>query len=116
MLALTHLAHDLLSPALPVSMGAGVSEQVAGVLVTGVSAAGVITTGVSATGVTVAPALGSLELEAATSTLFCESQWDSAKCFFTSSANSLKLVFSFSYAGSRLHLLSEGCACFGECL
>ena len=36
--------------------------------------------------------------------------------FFTSSANSLKLVFSFSYAGSRLHLLSEGCACFGECL
>ena len=38
------------------------------------------------------------------------------KVLFTSSANSLKLVFSFSYAGSRLHLLSEGCACFGECL
>ena len=38
------------------------------------------------------------------------------KVHFTSSANSLKLVFSFSYAGSHLHLLSEGCACFGECL
>ena len=38
------------------------------------------------------------------------------KVLFTSSANSLKLVFSFSYAGSSLHLLSEGCACFGECL
>ena len=41
---------------------------------------------------------------------------DWCKVVFTSSANSLKLVFSFSYAGSRLHLLSEGCACLGECL
>ena len=38
------------------------------------------------------------------------------KVLFTSSANSLKLVFSFSYAGSCLHLLSEGRACFGESL
>ena len=38
------------------------------------------------------------------------------KQLFSNYANSLKLVFSSSYAGSRLHLLSEGCAWFGECL
>ena len=32
------------------------------------------------------------------------------KQLFSSFANSLILVFSSSYAGSRLHLLSEGCA------
>ena len=35
---------------------------------------------------------------------------------FFNYANCSLLVFSFSYAGSHLHLLSEGCACFGECL
>ena len=60
--ASTHSAHDWLSPTLPVSMGAGVSEQA---------------TGVSVTGVTVAPVLGSLELVARVSAFFCESQWDS---------------------------------------
>ena len=60
--ALTHLAHDWLSPALPVSMEAGVSEQVAGV---------------SATGVTVALVLGSLELVAGVSAFFCKSWQDS---------------------------------------
>ena len=65
--ALTHSAHDWLSPTLPVSMGAGVSERV-----TGVSAAGV-----SATGVTVAVVLGSLEPVTGVSALFCESWWDS---------------------------------------
>ena len=42
--------------------------------------------------------------------------YQKCKVLSTSFANSLKLVFSFSYAGSRLHLLSEGCACVGECL
>ena len=60
--ALTHLAHDWLSPTPPVSMGAGVLERVAGV---------------SVTGVTVALALGSLELVAGVSTFFCMSRWDS---------------------------------------
>ena len=65
--ASTHSAHDWLSPTLPVSMGAGVLEQVAGVS----------TTGVSTTGVTVALALGSLELAARVSAFFCKSQQDS---------------------------------------
>ena len=65
--ASTHSAHDWLSPTLPVSMGAGVSEQATGVSVTGDSV----------TGVTVALVLGSLELVAGVSTFFCESWRDS---------------------------------------
>ena len=38
-----------------------------------------------------------------TSARFC-------KVLFTNYAKCLKLVFSSSYAGSRLHLLSKGCA------
>ena len=62
-----HSAHDWLSPTLPVSMGAGVSEWVAGVSATGVSM----------TGATVAPMLGSLELVGGISAFFCDSRWDS---------------------------------------
>ena len=62
-------AHDWLSPAWPVYMGAGVTEGAAGVYAAGVSAPGVSVTGASATEVsateaTVAPTLGLLELVA----------------------------------------------------
>ena len=75
--ASTHLAHDWLSPTLPVSMGAGVSQRVAGVSATGVWVTGVSATGVSMTGATVAPVLGSLELVAGVSAFFCDSWQDS---------------------------------------
>ena len=75
--ASTHLAHDWLSPALPVSMGAGVLERVAGVSMTGVSTTGSSSAGVPWTGAMVAPVLASLEPVAGVSTLFCESWWDS---------------------------------------
>ena len=75
--ASTHLAHDWPSTTLPVSMGAGVSEQGVGVSTTGVSATGASVTGVSVTGATVALALGLLELVAMASTFICDSQQDS---------------------------------------
>ena len=64
--ASTHSAQDWLLPTLPVSMGAGVSEQAEGV-----STTGVLVTGVSMTGAAIARALGSLELVAGVSTFFC---------------------------------------------
>ena len=75
--ASTHLTHDWLSPAPPVSMGAGVSDRAAGVSVTGVSATGSSSAGVSWAGAMVALVLGSLGPVAGVSTLFCESWWDS---------------------------------------
>ena len=127
--ALTHSAHDWLSPTLPVSMGAGVLEQAAGVSVTGSSSAGV-----SWTGAMIAPVLGSLEPVVGVSALFCESWWDSLgvtwghlgsgtpvkwghlwrwckKFFLLFTQFAFYLVCWFSHS-----FVSEACACFGECL
>ena len=71
-----HSAHDWPSPALPVSMGAGVSER-AGVSVTGASVTGVSVTGASMTGAAITLVLGSLELVVWVSAFICDSRRDS---------------------------------------
>ena len=68
-------AQDWLSPALPVSIGAGVLER--GASETGASATGGSSAGVSRVGAAVAPALGSLELTAGASAHLYESWRDS---------------------------------------
>ena len=65
-------AHDWPSPALPVSMGAGVEEWVTGASAPWVSPTGASTIGVSVIGATVAPALVLLELGTWTSCFTCK--------------------------------------------